>query len=56
MINEKIYTEDNLISEGGYGYVYRVHDENNAYFAMKKMILQDNQAVERASKEVDIWR
>ena len=39
IINGLELKEDNLISEGGYGFVYRVHskdkDGNNQYFALK---------------------
>lgn len=44
-INGLELKEDNLISEGGYGFVYRVHskdkDGNNQYFALKVQNLQD---------------
>ena len=39
IINGLELKEDNLISEGGYGFVYRVHtkdkDGNNQYYALK---------------------
>ena len=67
MVNDKDYKEDVLISEGGYGFVYKVHTTeaggqkdskglNKEYFALKKMILQDEEAIDRAKKEVEVWR
>ena len=41
-IKSKTYVEDELISEGGYGFVYRVHlkdSEPLEYFALKRMVL-----------------
>ena len=55
-INGLELKEDELISEGGYGYVYRVHskdkDGKNQYFALKVQNLQDQSSLLRAQKEV----
>ena len=56
-----MYVEDELISEGGYGFVYRVHLQNNEstsqteYYALKRMVLQEENAIIKAKKEIDIW-
>jgi serine/threonine protein kinase len=59
-INGAVYHIDSLISEGGFGFVYRVHttdiDPQAVNFAMKKMILQDPVRLEKAQEEVRIWR
>lgn len=57
--------EDGLISEGGYGFVYKVHfikDKNDEkknekeYFAIKKMIVLDrDEQMERVIKEINLW-
>lgn len=42
IINEYSVIVEKLLSEGGYAYVYRVHDEKkpDSKYALKKMIIQ----------------
>ncbi len=40
MIKGKEYTEEKLLAEGGYGYVYLVKDSEENKFALKKMNIQ----------------
>lgn len=35
-MNGKIYNEERMIAEGGFGYVYAVEDANGQKFALKK--------------------
>lgn len=51
-INGAVYQIDSLISEGGFGFVFRVHtmdiDPQPLSFAMKKMILHDPVRLDKA--------
>jgi AP2-associated kinase len=56
IINGKEYTEEKLIAEGGYGYVYEVSDNRGNKYALKKMNILSNQQLQSIKKEVSIWK
>ena len=45
------YVIDNLIGEGGYAKIYKVHDNKNNFFALKKNITQDIDELESLIKQ-----
>ena len=53
-MNGKVYKMEHLISEGGYGFVYKVVHNKEA-FALKRMILQEEERLELARKEALLW-
>ena len=78
-VNGREYQEEQLISEGGYGYVYKVTLKSsksggntsssqiqngrgaspfppNTQFALKRMIIQDEEMVPKVQKEAEIWK
>lgn len=45
-----------LISEGGYAYIYKAYDTStNEEFALKKILLPEEQAQQLISGEIKIW-
>jgi len=54
-IRGKRYTEEKLIAEGGFGYVYLVTDETGREFAMKKINVQDSSQQQMIKKEISYW-
>eukprot|EP01017_Pseudomicrothorax_dubius_P048140 TRINITY_DN870_c0_g1_i27.p1 TRINITY_DN870_c0_g1~~TRINITY_DN870_c0_g1_i27.p1 ORF type:complete len:526 (-),score=124.53 TRINITY_DN870_c0_g1_i27:62-1639(-) len=49
--------EETLISEGGYGYIWRVRDvRSGEIFALKKMICQNTERLQTAKNEIAILR
>ncbi|TNV80011.1 hypothetical protein FGO68_gene16116 [Halteria grandinella] len=50
--------EEQLLSEGGYAFVYRVRDTSSTInqYALKLIKCQDQQAVKMARGEVQVWR
>ncbi|KAL4446047.1 hypothetical protein ABPG74_011039 [Tetrahymena malaccensis] len=55
-INNLQVQEDKLLSEGGYGYVWKAHNVNNKQeiFAVKRMICQGKQKEDLAKRELEI--
>lgn len=51
-INDKAYKIIKIISEGGYGFVYLVEDDNSTRFALKKAITQDKERFNVITKEL----
>lgn len=48
--------QDGIISEGGYGYVYRAHDKvTNKQYALKTINVQDSENEEAVMREIDLW-
>lgn len=48
-------TVDSIIAEGGFGYVYKVHDnESNAIFALKKINSADKESQSEIENEINI--
>lgn len=48
-------TVDSIIAEGGFGYVYKVHDnESNAIFALKKINSTDKESQSEIENEINI--
>jgi ribosomal protein L37AE/L43A len=45
------YTIDLQIGEGAYGNIYKIHDEHEKYFALKKNIVHDNNEIPMMMKE-----
>ena len=43
------------ISEGGFAFVYKVTDELKKEYAIKRMILQDDDRLEGAKREAALW-
>ncbi|EAR85402.2 Serine/Threonine kinase domain protein (macronuclear) [Tetrahymena thermophila SB210] len=55
-LNNLQIQEDKLLSEGGYGYVWKAHNVNNKQevFAVKRMICQGKQKEDLAKRELEI--
>lgn len=51
-INDKSFKIIRIISEGGYGFVYLVEDDNHKCFALKKVITQDQERYNVIQKEL----
>ena len=51
-INDKVFKIIKIISEGGYGFVYLVENENHHKFALKKVITQDKERYAVIHKEL----
>jgi serine/threonine kinase 16 len=53
-ISGQSYSEDALIGEGAYAYVYRVKDSNGKSFALKKIICQTEDQIKETKKEIKL--
>ena len=54
-IESKTVQEERLISEGGFGFVYLVRDiQTNTPYVVKRILCQDRERYELASREIDI--
>lgn len=54
-MNDSCLTQDRLISEGGFGFVYQVSDKSHAKFALKRIILQSEEMRQLIRNEVNVW-
>jgi hypothetical protein len=45
------YVVDSLIGEGAYAQIYKIHDDKDNYYALKKNILHDNSEIECLMKQ-----
>mmetsp|Transcript_36716 Transcript_36716/g.67315 ORF Transcript_36716/g.67315 Transcript_36716/m.67315 type:complete len:467 (-) Transcript_36716:114-1514(-) len=54
-VGEYTVAEENLVSEGGFAYVYKVRSvEDQSIFALKKVLCQEKEAIEIAKREVEV--
>jgi AP2-associated kinase len=55
-IRDKTYTEEKLLSEGGFGFVYLVRELNSQQpYVVKRILCQDRERIDMAMREVDIF-
>ena len=56
-INNKEYKENNLIGEGGFGFIYEISSlENNKKYALKKLNIFNEEDLSKIKKEIKLWK
>mmetsp|Transcript_35638 Transcript_35638/g.81689 ORF Transcript_35638/g.81689 Transcript_35638/m.81689 type:complete len:459 (+) Transcript_35638:141-1517(+) len=54
-VGEYTVSEENLVSEGGFAFVYKVRSvEDQSIFALKKVLCQEKEAIEAAKHEAEV--
>ena len=56
VINNKTFSVNKLLGEGGYGYVYEVSDQNMNKYALKKMNILNDKQFQSIKREISIWK